>query len=162
MKSAYVHRTRFERGAFAAGALICYAAAALLAPSGASSQLTPAVSLSAEPVLAHNVPVAPVAPARDAFAPRIAFAMDAPPPAMRLLPTPPPLTAHGEPGHVESTARVTAIVTGQSPRAIVEIGGVSQAVGIGDRLAGARIITIDAEAIGLDNGTQLQLAPAAP
>ena len=143
---------------------MCYAAAAILTPSGASSQLTPAVMTSAEPDVAQ-APIKPVTPARDAFAPRVAAAMDAPPPVTHLLPSPPPMTARllpAQPTRVERTARVTAIVTGPAPTAIVDIDGVPRTAGIGDRIAGARIIGIDATAIELDNGTRLQLAPDAP
>jgi hypothetical protein len=165
MTPAFVRRTQFERALCAAGALICYAAAAILAPSGARSQVAPAGLASAAPELANDAPIEPVQPARDAFAPRVAVAADMPALNARRLPSPPALAARLPPLQTVRTddgARVTAIVTGQTPSAIVDVGGVPQAVGIGDRVAGARITAIDATAIELDNGTHLQLAPETP
>jgi hypothetical protein len=163
MKPPSIRRTGLNRAFCACGALMCYAAAAILAPSGARSQLAPAVAVSAEPALVHAGPIAPVTPARDAFAPRVAAGADAAPATARLLPSPPPVAARSlQPVRVQDAAQVTAIVTGQAPSAIVEVDGVPQAVGIGDRIGGARITAIDAATIELDNGARLRLAPVAP
>jgi hypothetical protein len=54
-----------------------------------------------------------------------------------------------------ASARVTAIVTGAHPYALVELGGVHAIDGIGDRIAGQSISAIDIDGIRLHNGTRL-------
>lgn len=52
---------------------------------------------------------------------------------------------------------VTAIVTGPSPHALVDDGEHVRVVGVGDMLAGSRVLAIDGSGIRLQNGTLLTL-----
>lgn len=52
---------------------------------------------------------------------------------------------------------VTAIVSGSSPRALVDEGDRVRVVGIGDMLGGARVLGIDESGVRLQNGTLLAL-----
>jgi hypothetical protein len=58
-------------------------------------------------------------------------------------------------------ARITAIVTGAHPFAMVENGGDHEIKGIGDRLGGSPIVAIDIDGIRLQNGGRLGVDPAA-
>jgi hypothetical protein len=57
---------------------------------------------------------------------------------------------------------VTAVVTGSSPRALVDDGTHVRVVSIGDALAGSRIAAIDGNGVHLQNGTVLALAQESP
>lgn len=88
------------------------------------------------------------------------------------VPSPPPdivgmhVTAGQPIGYVASTplsrSSVTAIVSGPSPRALVDDGVHVRVVGIGDILAGSRIVSIDGMGVRLQNGTLLGLAEDGP
>lgn len=52
---------------------------------------------------------------------------------------------------------VTAIVSGPSPRALIDDGGHVRVVAIGDMLGGLRVLGIDASGVRLQNGTLLAL-----
>jgi hypothetical protein len=153
---------RFERIACGGGALICYAAAFVLMPSGVRSQLAAPLPAATVAPLIRQTTIVPIAPARDAFAPRAAFDDDAAAQSARILPTSPPVVARMVEPHRPNLggARVTAIATGEAPSAIVEIDGVPRAVSVGDRLPDGRISAIGDAAIELDNGARLPLAPA--
>lgn len=56
---------------------------------------------------------------------------------------------------------VKAVITGASPRALVDDGTHVRVVGVGDILAGTRVISIDALGVHLQNGTLLVLAETA-
>jgi hypothetical protein len=146
-----------------AASLACFAAALLLMPAGARSQLD---VRSRDPIADTTprleAPPPPVAPERDAFAPRASVDEDPHPSAPALPPgpvrfsrpaivMPPPL----------SPSRVTAIATGTRPTAIVESGGTSRVVTIGDAIDGSTIETIDEGTVVLVNGRHLSLEPAA-
>lgn len=57
----------------------------------------------------------------------------------------------------QGTAVVRAIVSGPSPRALVEEGGRVRIVADGDVVSGARVISIDETGVLLSNGTVLTL-----
>ena len=57
---------------------------------------------------------------------------------------------------------VTATVVGASPRALVDDGGRVRVVGIGDRIEGALIVSIDGTGVKLANGSVLHLAEGSP
>lgn len=65
------------------------------------------------------------------------------------------VTAQGNPS-------ITAIVTGPSPRALIDDGAHVRMVGVGDALAGSRILAIDAAGIHLENGTVMPFAEEHP
>jgi hypothetical protein len=67
------------------------------------------------------------------------------------VPTPPPFG-------VDAAPRVTAIVSGTHPVAIVEVNAHARLVTPGARIAGRTIVAIDADGILLDDGSALQLA----
>lgn len=157
---------RGRRALFGAGALLCYAAAALLAPGNAHPQAARgrvpepvAVQTSAEPL------PTPVAPANDAFAPRAVLDDDAPPlstkAALPALPPLPHLLAAPRPGiRPPEQAEVTAIATGAQPTAVIDTGTQTRVVGVGDTLEGATIERIDQRGVQLSGGRRLLLDPA--
>jgi hypothetical protein len=57
------------------------------------------------------------------------------------------------------TARVTAVVTGAHPFALVEDAGATRLVTVGDRIAGDAIAAITAGGVRLANGSVLAIAP---
>lgn len=147
-----------------AASLACFAAALLLMPEGARSQLDgrPHDPIGgATPRL--EPPPAVVAPDRDAFAPRADFDEEVRP----AVPSPPPLAPirFTRPSIVMppplSPVRVTAIATGITPTAIIEVGGTSRVVTIGDAIDGSAIASIGEGTIVLANGRRLELEPAA-
>jgi hypothetical protein len=153
-----------KRRWFGAAALLCYAAAIILAPAGARSQLdsrTRVVDV-AEPRIEPAPPA--IAPERDAFAPRAAVDDDPQPvrpvPAPQLPRLPAPRVSALAPATPAS--HVTAIVTGTHPTAIVGSAEGSRLVGIGDALDGSTIVEIADDAVALANGKRLTLEPAAP
>ena len=153
---------RSKRALLAVAALLCYVAAIVLAPSNVRSQFDPRPHeglFDPQPPLV--APPAPVAPQRDAFAPRATVADDAASAAAVLplpLPTRLPVAIALPPRHL-SASRVTAIATGTEPAAVIEIGGEAQLLTIGDPLEGSTITTIDDDAVGLANGRRLSLEP---
>ncbi len=68
-----------------------------------------------------------------------------------VVPTPPALG-------VDASPRVTAIVSGAHPVAIVEIDEHARMVRPGDRIAGRTVVAIDADGLLLDDGSALLLA----
>jgi len=160
-----IPRIPSKRTICAAAALLCFAAAIVLTPSSVRSQYA-APDISAKPALERAVPtLTPIAPERDAFAPR-AVVDDAPPaPIARtaMIPPAPPL----RPGMLVTraarpSARVSAIAMGSTPTAIVETADGTRAVTAGDALAGSRITAIVPAAIELANGRRLPLTVEAP
>lgn len=53
---------------------------------------------------------------------------------------------------------VTAVVTGVSPRALVDDGARVRVVGVGDPIAGSRVISIDGSGVHLQSGVLVPLA----
>jgi hypothetical protein len=153
-----------KRPLFAAAALLCYAAAIILAPTGARSQLDSRTRVA--DVAETRIEPAPraIAPERDAFAPRASVEDDPPP----VLPTPPPQLPRLPVPHVVPAmapaavaSHVTAIVTGTHPTAIVDSTEGSRLVSIGDALDGSTVVEITDDAVMLANGKRLTLEPAA-
>ena len=74
----------------------------------------------------------------------------------------------GEPiGYVASgsaaiSTSVTAVVTGASPRALIDDGLRVRVVAIGDALLGSRVARIDRSGVRLQNGTLLPLTAGTP
>ncbi len=55
------------------------------------------------------------------------------------------------------STRVRAIILGDHPRALVEIGGIPRVVAPGDRIANALVVRVDALGVKLSNGVDLKL-----
>jgi hypothetical protein len=73
------------------------------------------------------------------------------PTAAPIVGTPPALGA-------DATQRVTAIVSGSHPVAIVEFNAHARLVTVGDRISGRAIVAIDPDGVLLDDGSALHLA----
>jgi hypothetical protein len=63
------------------------------------------------------------------------------------------------PALIATTARVTAVVTGARPFALVDEAGTTRLVTVGDRIAGETIAAITADGIRLARGAVLAVAP---
>ena len=75
-----------------------------------------------------------------------------------MLPVPPSL---GTPVFQPvATSRVTAIVTGGHPTALVDENGSARIIAVGDLFAGARVVHIDLNGVRLTNGATLAVAAA--
>lgn len=90
------------------------------------------------------------------------------PPTLRPLPpndgvasAPPPFgrPPSALPALVATTARVTAVVTGAHPFALVDEAGTTRLVTVGDRIAAETIVAITADGIRLARGAVLAVAP---
>lgn len=116
------------------------------------------------PSLAATWSAKPVNVARDPFIPEVAKSAVAP----RAGAVVGVHVTQGQPiGYAASPNQgpilgVVAIVTGASPRALVDDGSHVRVVGIGDVLDGSRILRIDRAGIHLVNGTVLALAEDEP
>ena len=74
-----------------------------------------------------------------------------------------PIGYTAQPAHASGTAPlVTAIVTGPSPRALVDDGLHVRVVGIGDPLGGSHVISIERAGVRLANGTLVPLTEDQP
>ena len=158
-------------GSFVTTPIVAHGAAA--PPTSSTPGVRPLPALSA---------VAAVLPRRDPFAgdaPVVASsaaahaagipslpALPALPAALRPLPPnagagngPSPFAA---PLVAAPAARVTAVVTGAHPFALVEDAGSTRLVTVGDRISGDTIAAITADGIRLARGTVLAVAPASP
>lgn len=142
---------------------------------------TPIVARGEGGVLQAPPPVSPIPPRAPSFATvlprRDPFAeapRDAPnpvpapaaqnAPAMPSIPAaigplPPNAGAAGTPLPPAASARVTAVVTGTHPFALVEEGGTTRIVTIGDALGSGRVDAIGADGVHLDGGATLAVAP---
>lgn len=159
----YTTFSRTRRLTLGLASIACFAAALVLMPSGARSQLgvgrrDPAAAAG------PRVPagITPIAPRNDAFAPRATLDDDEP---RAAVPSPPPLApmpnAHPPLARPAQRApiRVTAVATGDHPTAIIAEGGASRVVTIGDRVDGSTIGAIDDDAVVLADGRRLSLEP---
>lgn len=61
-----------------------------------------------------------------------------------------------------AAATVTAVITGTSPRALIDAGGSTRVVGVGDSFSGSRIASIDASGVRLRNGVFLPISAGIP
>ncbi len=126
-------------------------------------------------VQSAEVPLDTVAVRRDPFAEPTAPAVlsaTAPartPPGESIEPLPSNLahdTIPALPGAAPDPAgngpRVSAIVTGPHPYAMLDTGGVHEIKGLGDRVGGIPIVAIDLDGVRLRDGERLPVDPAAP
>lgn len=65
-------------------------------------------------------------------------------------------------GKAPANATVTAVVTGASPRALIEDGATVRVVGIGDAVAGSRVDAISPAGVRLRSGALLPFAQERP
>jgi hypothetical protein len=144
-----------SRALFCTGAIGCFCLAFALTPSDVRSQLSVRDGLAFVGTPPNPAPrTQPVLPVRDAFAAPASIHDDVP---AANHPAAPARTA---PEAVLPVTRVTAIVTGDRPTAIVETGAAVRAVSVGDPLDGSRVSSIDDGAIELADGSRLVLIQA--
>jgi hypothetical protein len=161
-----------NRAALSALALAAFAGAFIATPLAArSSDVEHAATAPPATPLPEPSVVAIIVPRRDPFAggvpePRAAATPNASaalaavpsiPAALGVLP--PNAGANGIVLPFSSAARVTAIVTGPHPFALVDEGGATRVVGTGERIAGEAIAAIGIDGVRLANGTTLRVAP---
>jgi hypothetical protein len=170
---------RASRMLLALCAFGAFAGSFVTAPSVAGS--APGVAALPIPLAApHAVPstFAVVEPRRDPFAgePRAgktaatvsAFPSVAPAlPSLTgisaaIQPLPPNAGAAGAGLPFGPQPRVTAVVTGRHPFALVDEAGTTRVVTVGDRIDGDTIAGIDAVGVRLERGAMLPVAPPAP
>lgn len=94
----------------------------------------------------------PIEVARDPFVPEVR-STEAPPPPGGIVGM---HVTQGAP--IAAVPVVTAVVTGASPRALVDDGAQVRIAAVGDALAGSRITAIDASGIYLQNGKFMPLS----
>jgi hypothetical protein len=154
-----------ERVALGALALAAFAGAFATTPIIARSAAIPPVSTmpSVAPIAERPEPV--VTPRRDPFAggvtatPAPQSASTLPPiPAIPALlrPLPPNAGAGGTP-LTFSGIRVTAVISGRHPFALVEDGGVTRMVTVGETLDETRVDAIDSDGLRLADGRLLHV-----
>jgi hypothetical protein len=163
-----------SRGAIVALSTLFVAGMLALAPLGVrgSGEETPLpLGVPADAAAASNF-VGSVAIRRDPFAePAVATVSAAVAPARlpigsQVRPLPSNLESDTIPtlpgGAVEVLAgipRVTAIVTGTHPYAMLDTGGIHEIKGIGDRVGGIAIVSIDMAGVRLQNGERYAVDP---
>jgi hypothetical protein len=76
-----------------------------------------------------------------------------------LAPLPPNAGASMSPVDTTPMERVSAVVTGAHPFALLEEGSTARLLSIGDDHEGRRISAIDQNGVHLDDGTLLKLSP---
>jgi hypothetical protein len=151
------------------------AAAIHLAPGAAPGSFAPTAPQRL-PFVARSAadPIVPVAVRRDPFAePAVPAMVSATLPAR----TSPSETIESLPNNLANDTipalpgsapdspadgpRVTAIVTGPHPYAMLDAGGVHEIKGLGDRVGGVAILAIDLDGVRLRDGRRLTVDPAA-
>ena len=175
-----------SRALLAAAAFVAFGAAFVTTPVVARGEAgTPANTLPAVATLAPQTALTDVVPRRDPFAggdaparaglsvapqARVAVpaipALSQIPAALRALP---PNAGAGDGAFPFATAAtrivaaVTAVITGPHPFALVDEGGTTRMLGVGDRIDGQAIDAIDANGVHLSGGTTLAVArPSEP
>jgi hypothetical protein len=164
----------FSRGTMVALSALCVAGTIGLATQSARSSIQPrAAQLAFGPIPDAPQPAGEIV-RRDPFAepaPAVAHAVPAPlsvsgdAGAVDSLPS---NLAHDtipavpglEPGMSAPQTRVTAIVTGAHPYAMLEAAGAHTIKGLGDRLDGVAITGIDIDGVALANGQRLRVDAA--
>jgi hypothetical protein len=157
-----------SRGLLAGGALLALAAAYATTPIVARSAAGPLPAIpSVAPRPAAEARLAVVLPRRDPFtaepeataqrAPEVA-ALARIPAAINALPPNPGAAALLPP----TALRVTAIISGRRPYALVEEDGGTRMVSVGDLLHGERVVAIAADEIRLTHDAILRIAPSTP
>jgi hypothetical protein len=156
------------RRALVVAALLCFAAAIVLTPSDARSQLALPQHETAEVAPRAEPPLAVIAPAGDAFAPRANLDEELHPALLPKPPMPLPQLPRVLQAGLRLQAaplpptRVTAVATGSLPSAIVDDGGSARVVTVGDRLDGSVVSAISEDGIRLTNGRHLSLESGTP
>jgi hypothetical protein len=140
---------------FVATPLVARSAGDLAAPSMPSA--TPAAVIATRAALVPRRDPFAVDPQQNAPAPP-AVALPAIPASLGPLPPnagapPPPFALSAQP------ARVTAVVTGVHPFALVDDGGASRIVTLHDRIAGESIVAITPLGVQLERGRLLNVNP---
>lgn len=169
----------FSRGAIVMLSALSVAATLSLAPIRARSSIDSghlALLSAPMPVAANTVPIEAIR--RDPFAmptatqTQPAHDVSLPPPARRFAgdeiePLPSnvgddaiPAVPGSVPQSASDAGRVTAVVTGAHPYAMVNTRGVHEIKGIGDLVDGSAVIAIDMTGIRLQNGTRLTVDAA--
>jgi hypothetical protein len=160
-----------KRGALATAGLTAFALAYATTPLVASDDTTTLPAETALPFAATPTvaPLAVVSPRRDPFAgmpeAQPSAAPTTPPttiPTLPPLPALPPNIGAGFGPPPTDAVRVTALITGAHPSAIVEDRHGTRVVAVGDLVAGDRVIAIDAAGVRLARGTVYSLSPAGP
>lgn len=153
--------SRTERRAVGGAALAAFVTAFAGVPGQAISRPVPVGPPLVRAQRPASVPT-DVLPNRDPFAPRIAETAPASSAsaALRLAPLPPNARAGAFPFAATTPApiRLLAVVSGPQPGALVDDRGTSRFVVRGDRVAQARIASIDADGIVLADGRRITLA----
>lgn len=155
-----------SRGALVAGALLAFAAAYATTPIVARSAAAPLIPVpSLAPASPLATPLALVLPRRDPFAGESRGSDASPSPALSGLPAIPALIGAlppnpGAAGLPPPAVRVTAIVSGSRPYALVDENGTTRIVAAGDRLDGEPIKAIGQDGIRLAHGALLPIVPA--
>jgi hypothetical protein len=165
----------FSRGAIVALLALCAAGAFVLAPVRVRSS----IETAQQRALASVVTATPsgtdtiVAIQRDPFAEPVTGQMTAVLARAPGMPHGPigalpsnlssdtiPSMPGGEPIPAFEAPRITAIVTGAHPYVMLDTGGVHEIKGIGDRVHGIAIVSIDIDGIRLQSGERLTVAGA--
>ncbi len=161
----------FSRTAIVGFSALCIGGAFAFAPIRARGSVAESVAAPAR-VAYGAVAAAPEAVRRDPFTEPAAIpppassnaALALPHPSAAVGPLPPNLSDDGipaMPGTAAAGVRITAIVTGAHPYALIDAGGVHTIKGLGDRIGGVPIDAIDLDGIRLHDGTHLAVDPAA-
>jgi hypothetical protein len=172
-----VSRTVLAAAAFAAfGAAFVATPIVARGDAGVVADPTPSITALPRPTAVADVP-----PRRDPFAGGDippALPGSAPPQAQPGMPAIPPLpqipaalrslppnaaaadAAFPFATSPRTTAAVTAVITGAHPFALVDDGGTTRVLTIGDRISGDPIVAIDANGVRLSSGTTLAVARA--
>ena len=161
-----------SRALLASAALACFAGAFVTTPivaRSASARTIPPMHAeireparaTAEPIFPRRDPFAGAPPLRHAAAlnTKIAAAL-LPVPSIpsALMALPPNAGAAGTPVSLPTAARVTAIISGRKPLALVDRAGTSDIIRVGDRLDGDVVVAIDSSGVHLARGTTLAVA----
>lgn len=162
-----------SRAALAAGAFAAFAGAFVATPmiaGGAAPNLVadrpPPAPLAAgdgfATVLPRRDPFADDTPVRDPAALKTPAPLPVQPIPAALKALPPNAGATGGASPIAAVdPRVTAVVTGPRPFALLADGAATRLVTVGDSAGGRRIVAISADGIRLADGTTLGVAPLA-
>jgi len=135
------------RTIFLGGALCCFAASIISIPNPGDTQNAQGTPVAAGPHgTIRGSDAQPFEPRRDAFTPAVDLSREHVPP----------------PRAPRATLRVTAIVNGERPGAIVESPDGAHAVGVGDALDGSAVSAIGPGVVLLADGRKLYLGGGLP
>jgi hypothetical protein len=165
----------FSRGAIVALSALCVVGILALAPVGVRSSIEdvhvqpPPLAVTAAdrtgPVVAiqrdpFTEPIASVAPASAEVARASGGQGALGPLPSNLSSDTIPAVPGTSPNSSDAAPRVSAIVTGAHPYAMLETGGMHLIKGVGDRIDGFAIISIEFDGVRLQNGQRLTVDPA--